>query len=128
MGMISQFINQNIKILNERRLLKLSESSSYYIKELNLIDISRQPNLLLDFSAWSDLKLYGYFYAEFVEVLAELAKLIEGEVTFLYEDDMYYKIIFRSGTVLLQTEKLPRVIAWDTEEVLIKKGMKVMEK
>ena len=73
--------------------------SSYYWCSLKLGIDSYEKGL---FSAFDGQKIQGYWYAGWCRFLVEIAKYIEGTVSFCYEGGFPFRIIFEHGRVKVE--------------------------
>jgi len=91
MGMYSEFIEQDIKVVNEFGLVLVASQFEHE-------GLVREDGEV-DFSEWDGNKIEGYWYPETIKVLKDIAPFIVGYAHFRYEEGFEFKIIFRDGKV-----------------------------
>ena len=107
MGIYSDFLIQDINVLNKEALIKIPDT------ELSTI-INKTGDI--DFSIWTIngfLKIEGYWDedVELIKFLNNIAKFIEGEVIFTCDKGYLFKIIFKDKKVFYQKAS----IVWNGE-------------
>ena len=110
MGMYSTFIEQCIKVTDAEGLDKLQKAAE--LNGDNSFDYLIEADEV-KFSIWDGQKVYGYNWKD--QVLKDLAKYIEGWVTFYYEAGFKFKITFLDGKAYMAQEK--RTVYGKDEEV-----------
>ena len=73
----------------------------------------------IQFIDWKVLKLEGYWDQEVVDFLNVVAKFVEGEVIFLYEEVYFFKLTFFNGVV----HKLKAETDWEANKPEVLKAV-----
>ena len=117
MGMYSHFKEQDVmKLRGDIPLnvfLSLREKAKPLIREDGAIR----------FCEWSGYKLEGYWYADTVKILKEIAKYIdcdsdeELKVTFDYEHDYLFEIVFKNKKVFTRKQIVSEIKYGELKEV-----------
>lgn len=106
MGMNSEFLEQDIEVLDKKGILSLRDDKNNF----HLVDRDGE----IDFQEWDSHKLYGYWYKDTVLFLQQLAKYIKGTAMFRYEEGNIFRLVFEDGKVYLQSQE--PVFEWDKIE------------
>ena len=118
MGMYSFFQFQEISVTDKEGLANLGAVCSLETEEdewspwhglIQLQNTDKREDVAIDFSAWNEHKIEGYWYDETIEALCELAKYIEGFAEFEYEEGYHFRICFEKGKPYFKTGR----VDWD---------------
>ena len=92
--MYSAFQNEDIRILDKKKLKKYAESKA---KDNDVWNSFVKEHY--SFKAFDEWKIQGYWYENWCRFLVEVAEFIEGEAHFLYEDGQPFFMEFSKGEV-----------------------------
>lgn len=108
--MYSTFIDQEIEIINQKKLKSFSESDDEYGLVEVFGEIRKEIHLEINFSAWTDHKIQGYWYDETKNALDKLSKCLKGWVEFEYEEGYHFRIYFEDNDWFV---KIAEEIDWN---------------
>ena len=139
MGMYSYYDYDSIEVTDWKGLkeyLELFKSIKkggswdvWYNKIIpKMVDIKeKEPNL--SFECWDDIKLISYWYNEYIIFFDGLAKYIEGEVRWTFEnsDEAGY-ITFEDGKCMIHTGQITWSSSSTKDNIVMKELTKDMKK
>ena len=94
MGMYSAFLNEDIRILDKKKLEEYAKSK---ISDSDVWESFVKEHY--SFQAFDEWKIQGYWYENWCKFLIEVAEFIEGEANFKYEEGQPFFIEFKNGEV-----------------------------
>jgi hypothetical protein len=102
MGMYSTFLDQDIKIIDSKKLVKIKTSKG---ADTDYRSVISDDGKSINFEEWDSYKIEGYWYPELKTFLKKIATCIEGWAEFEYEEGYRFRIVFQNKTPYFLRER-----------------------
>lgn len=107
MGEYSMLMENNIKVLDKNKLLKLRDTAPFgspmtYYKYL-IVDEG-----YLEVAEFGDTKIEGYWSNEVIKFFESIACCLEGNAVFVHNGEYIWRLVFKNGKVYRQEAEKPR--------------------